>query len=166
MIVDKKGKLFGKISVLDLIVLLVIIVAIAGCVYKFGPGKTGGSIVSGSDTTINMVIKTGTAREYSANAIQVGDALYEVHGDKIGTITDVRVEQAKEITDTHNGNKQYIPMENRYVSYITVEIKGTVTEKGYFVNGNKQFSKGNSLSFETPHVTYQDCRIYSMEEAK
>ena len=39
MVIDKKGKLFGKISVLDLIVIVVLIVAVVGCIYKFGTGK-------------------------------------------------------------------------------------------------------------------------------
>lgn len=163
MVVDKKGKLFGKISVLDLIVILVLVVAIAGCIYKFGPGKTSGSIMSGGNTTLEMVIKTGSTRQYTVDAVKVGDAVYEVHGDKIGTITDIHTEQAYEAVDTRDGNKQYLPVENRYFVYITVEANGSITEKGYLINGSKQFSKGNTVSIETPSVTYSDCKVYSLK---
>ena len=158
MVIDKKGKLFGKISVLDLIVIVVLIVAVVGCIYKF--------VVSSGDTTLNMVIKTGSTRQFTVDALHVGDAVYEVHGDKIGTITDIRTEQAYETVDTHDGNKQYLPVENRYFVYLTVEAEGTITEKGYFINGSKQFSKGSSVSIETQYVTYSDCNVYSIGETE
>ena len=166
MVIDKKGKLFGKISVLDLIVIVVLIVAVVGCIYKFGPGKANGTVVSSGDTTLNMVIKTGSTRQFTVDALHVGDAVYEVHGDKIGTITDIRTEQAYETVDTHDGNKQYLPVENRYFVYLTVEAEGTITEKGYFINGSKQFSKGHSVSIETQYVTYSDCNVYSIGETE
>ena len=40
MIIDDKGKLFGKISIIDLLVVCLILAGIAGAYYKFGRSKT------------------------------------------------------------------------------------------------------------------------------
>jgi hypothetical protein len=38
MLIDKNGKLFGKISIVDILIVLVIIAVIAGCIIRFGGG--------------------------------------------------------------------------------------------------------------------------------
>lgn len=143
--IDAKGKLFGKISVIDLLVILVFVVAIAGFCYKFlGNNEVGN--VSANDT-FTTVLRVDGVKAFLPDAVENGEAVYEQHGGKIGTVTDVRVEPYQSIVE--DKDNKYLTYADRYFVYITLECAGRVNDQGYYTEGNTQIYSGGNIQLQS-----------------
>lgn len=149
--IDNKGKLFGKISIVDIIIVLAFAVAVAGFAYKLTSGNT--KVAVRADTPIAMELKMEQVRQYSVDAVRIGDKVYEEHGDLLGTIVASHVEQSRRPGDNGDGTVTYAPMENRYDLYIEIEAVGRVNDGTYYINGSKQFAKGGNVKIESPTMS-------------
>ena len=145
--IDNKGRLFGRISVVDIIIVLAFIAAVAGFAYKLTAGSN--TIVIKSDTPITMELKIEQARQYSVDAVVIGQNLYEEHADLIGTVTAVRTEPSYTLGGNNDGTQTYAPVENRFDIYITVAATGRVTDGSYYLGGSRQVSPGSSIKIES-----------------
>ncbi len=88
MIIDDKGKLFGKISIVDILVVCLILAGIAGAYYKFGKSKTI-SLVS-KPNKIEITFFTEDLPAYVGAGIKPGDiARDRVSGSAIGKVKEV-----------------------------------------------------------------------------
>ena len=52
-LIDEKGRLFGKINLIDLLVVLLIVAVLAAVVWKLG-GKKAAAAVTGTDKNLRM----------------------------------------------------------------------------------------------------------------
>jgi curli biogenesis system outer membrane secretion channel CsgG len=59
------------------------------------------------------------------------------------------VEPARGVVAKNDGTAALAPMEDRVDVYITFECRGSETDRGFFVNGNRQLSEGASLSLQS-----------------
>lgn len=152
MIIDEKGRLFKKINIIDLALVLIIVISVAATVYKFGFSKH--KAVVNSDTKITYVVKVKAIRDVASNALNVGDNLYEKGTKKpIGKITDKKVVNAKEFVNMADGTlSKQAEIPERYDVYLTVESQGTQSDEGYFLDGNYQIGVFSSISFFTRTV--------------
>ena len=74
-LMDKNGRLFGKISVIDVVVVLVVIV-MAAALYVKNTSLSHTSIRV-TNTPITYQVTAYNVRQYVADAIQEGDLLYD-----------------------------------------------------------------------------------------
>ena len=74
-IIDENGRLFGKISVIDVVVLL-LVVAMAAAIFfvKRDQAVTGNSV---AEQPITFQVLVSGAYDYMEPMIQVGDLLYD-----------------------------------------------------------------------------------------
>lgn len=145
--IDKKGKLFSKISVVDIIVILAICLAVVGFAYKMRSGDSKVSIKS--DTAVQVEFKAKTVRDYSVNAAEVGAYLYETKGQKLGKIIKVETKPAHRLINIGDGRQVNAPIDNRYDMYITIEGDGQVDNGGVYINGNKLMLVGSDIKIRT-----------------
>lgn len=90
MIFDKKGKLFGKISIVDIIIVVIIIAAIAGLYYKFG--KSGTVTPFTKTDTVQVSFYHEDVPDYIINKLKVGDVVKDrVQNVVFGKVTDIKV---------------------------------------------------------------------------
>ena len=93
-IIDENGRLWGKISVIDLLVVAVVVVLAAALYFKNNQAHTGTTV---TEENITFQIRARGVYDYVADAIQVGDGLYDKDyasgGKAIGRITDIQVER-------------------------------------------------------------------------
>lgn len=144
MIIDKKGKLFGKINIIDLCIVIFVVLAVAVAVFKFS--ATPGSISSESKTVIEYSLKVKEVREYTVNQFKVGDNIYDDESGKcIGKITDVKKSDAEAVGLKVDGTHKETTKPERYDVIISVETEGTVNDTGYFAAGTKQISANSSI---------------------
>ena len=152
MIIDEKGKLFKKINIIDLALLLVIVISIGATVYKFG-FSTHKSVVT-ADTKITYVLRVKAIRQMAVDAINIDDVIYETVTKKaIGKIVDKKVTEATEFVNMADGTlskEDKIP--EKFDVYLTVEAKGLVSNDGYFVEGNHQLNIFSNVNFSTKTV--------------
>lgn len=88
MIIDENGKLFRKVSIIDILIVLVILLCIAGAVIRFSGllGDNGSTPVQ-----IEYVLRVRQIRDESVNAIMKKGELYSSLSDEayLGTVTNV-----------------------------------------------------------------------------
>lgn len=145
MVIDEKGKLFGKISIIDLLVIFVFVVAIVGCGYKFLGGSD--AVKVSADDPFTMVLRVDGVKSFLAESIEEGEVVFEKNGGKLGTITEVRTVPYKALVD--GKESEYLTYDNRDTVYITVEAKGNVTDKGFYSAGNRQIYTGGSMNIQS-----------------
>ena len=144
-IIDKNGKLFEKISILDIIIVLCVLF-ITG-VFVFG--RTG---------QLKLPIETKSTVEYVAKLkayniekservpFEVGCSIYAYTGEYIGVVTEV--ERKPMISKEKLSDGTYFDYESQtaYDYFLTVEGSGTETEKGIFAQGTFALYPSNSVS--------------------
>lgn len=152
MIIDEKGKLFGKINIIDLAAIVIIIVSVAAICFKFG--FSAHKNVGSANDEITYVMKVKAIRDTSADALKIGDQLTEkTTKKKIGEIIDKRVETAKEVVNKVDGTlTREVEIPGRYDVYITVKGNGIVNDTGYFLDGAYQLGTFSSVVFSSKYI--------------
>jgi hypothetical protein len=151
VIIDRQGRLAGKVSLIDIALILIAIGLIIGLGYRRLAPKAVQIVVSDTKFYVTLVIEP--IREFSLNAIHEGDVFYKQHEQQpLGKVLSTRSEPAKEIIKRPDGTPLYVPMEEKYSLYMTLECAGNVTDNGYFVNGNAQISEGGDLIIQSNMV--------------
>ena len=135
MIIDNKGRLFGKINIIDICVILVVVMAIAVTYFKFN--FSAHSDVVTSNATATYTIRAYKVRSFTADAIAVGDKVFDKETDKfVGTVTAVSSAQAKDFVTLSDGVVKSAPMPDRYDVEVSIECPvvvkngATITESG------------------------------------
>lgn len=161
-IMDKNGRLFGLISVIDILVILVIVAIAAGiyCRY-FVLDKTAVNVAT---QTVQYTVVIEEARSLVEENIQVGDKLFEAkNGIEIGSIVAVDVTPAEIGTTDMEGNYIRVPSEDRYRVVLTVESSMTQSDGRYYANRTYEINKGYQTELYTKYVSFTGT-ILSIEE--
>ena len=94
--IDKKGKLFGKVSVIDIFVLAVVVAIVLFGVLRFGNAHGVGILQSPQSITMGMTIEA--VEDFTANVLRIGDPVAANHfnvelGNIVTLYRDVATEQ-------------------------------------------------------------------------
>jgi len=142
MIIDEKGRLFGKVNIVDFVVIAVVVLGIAGAAYKFISSST--SLFKKTEN-IEIVFYNEDLPGYVADAINVGDLVKDsvknaVFGKVVAKETDNSVVFA---TDSEGVLRQ--TTRPGYVSMkLYVQGEGVITDTGVIIN-NADYYVGRSL---------------------
>lgn len=152
--IDKKGKLFGKINIVDLIIVIFVCVAAVATVYKFG--FSAHKNVNQSDITLEYVLKTSGVRSFTADKITIGDEIYDDETDRfLGTVSKVEKKEALGHLQKADGEIVYTEKPQRYDVYITVECDARLIGGGYFANGTKEIGVFSEINIYSQDFTCQ-----------
>lgn len=155
-LVDHQGRLFGKISVIDIFVVLIVAVMAFALYVKnntLEASKTGET----SKTVITFVVEAENQPLYVADAIQVGDKVYDKDrssGGAIGTITAVEQLESGWIERLNNGTYTRVTNENTRNLRITVEGTGSVTNGRYAINKVYELGVNAARNFQTNYAVF------------
>ena len=152
MIIDKQGRIAGKVSIIDIVLVLIIIGLIIG--FGFKKLSTKAVQIVNTDSKFYVTLSIEPIRQFSLDAIKENDIFYKQHEQQpLGKIVSLRKEEAKDIIKRQDGNPVYVPIEEKYCLYITLECTGNVSsDRGYFVNGNSQISAGSDIVIQSNMV--------------
>ena len=160
--IDNKGRIFGKVSIIDLIILLAVAALALGFVYS----RTSQQIqqIIAADTPIYVTFLVEGVRPFSLDAVSEGDIFFRQHERMaLGTVTSVETAPAYDIMIRANGTAVYAMVEGRYNMYITLACVGSVTDSGFFINGNLQMAEGGRLSLQSNSFLTM-AMVYSIAE--
>ncbi len=133
-ILDRKGRLFGKINIIDLTIIL-IIVLIAGAVYHvyFREDESAQVLAHRIEYDIELAARPETLVE----VIAVGDNIWDsVRGHYLGTVVDKQVRPATKVSeDMVKGKYIVAKIPNMYDVIITLEANGRVTPYSILAEG-------------------------------
>ncbi len=153
-LIDKKGKLFGLINAVDAVIALVVIVIIAGAVYKFGFMEKTSTVAPMNPITYTVEVKK--VRGFIMDNVKEGDTLFDnASGSSIGKITKIDAVTAKEPMGLGNGEMIMAEIENRYDVTFTVEAEASTNGDVYFVNRSYELVIGSSKDFMTKYAQFE-----------
>ena len=150
MIVDKKGRLFGKINIIDLAVILAVIAVVAGVFVRFTGGA--GKMVNAAKQ-IEFVVKVVGIRDFTVDALERQGAVTDKRYNVVtGEITDVVTEETYFDSTKADGTIVNAPMEERYTSYVTIVTDGKESDSGYFNTNNEDLAVGREYTIYSKYV--------------
>lgn len=152
----KDGKLFGKINVIDFIVILVVLLAVAAAAVFVLMPKDGGD-------TLVMKFRIEEVDEFVAGKVKVGDPLYDdTYSLDLGEVTDVEIADSISYSTADDDNVWTISSKEGYKSMIiTGECKGTKTKLGAEIGG-KKYGVGHSFVLRAGDAKLY-LRVYDIE---
>ena len=155
-IMDRNGRLFGKVSVIDvLVVLAVLVMAVAMYVKNNALQPTQGN--KGNEVPITFVVEAENVPLYIVDAVRVGDQGFDqdrATDDPIGTITDIEVMEAGKTAALDNGTYARMKNESARNLIITVEGAGAVEDGRYAINQIYEIGINAARNFYTNYTIF------------
>ena len=149
-IIDSKGRLFGKISVIDIAVIIVVLFLCAAVYMRFFVLETTSK--TADTNTIRYSVMAYSLRDCMVDNIKVGDDLYEAVGNTyVGKITNIEKTESKSWNTKEDGTYALGTLEDRYDLIIDVEADGIITDGRYFVNRTYEISANIEKEFYTKY---------------
>ncbi|MBE7022080.1 MAG: DUF4330 domain-containing protein [Ruminococcaceae bacterium] len=160
MMLDKKGRLFGKVSIIDILVVLILIAAVLGGAMAYQKitnkdvlTENKGLIQNSAIDTLEVKMRLNEVRDVTYNAISIGDDVYSAETNKLlGVIVDVAQEPASKLIYDLKGKAVEATIPDRIDVVLTVHIPGSRLENGYFTADNIQLVYDSSMEIKTPSI--------------
>lgn len=117
MFIDKKGKIFGVINIIDLFVVLAVVLLGVGYLYR----DHGSEIQVGSGKSVTVKLVCNYAFPGAEESLRVGDHLVASSSLTGAVIKDIKVEQANETAPDDKGQMVLSKNPFRKDIYLTIE---------------------------------------------
>lgn len=144
MIFDKDGKLFGKLNLIDILIVIMAVVAVLFVVSRSGSNIAPGA--TGTDQTYVMKFYVDVIQDFVVEHIQVGDTVMDDGRHiNLGTIVDLRVEESVEFHPDSYGVLVQSPRDGYHSLEITTELTAQSFNNGLIINGNR-YAVGQSVT--------------------
>ena len=153
--IDGSGRLFGKVSLLDIFIVAAAAALILGFFYSQMTEQIG-VFVSPTDE-FYVTFEVNGLRGSHAAALEVGDTVFRQHNNQpFGTVPRTGIYPATDIMMRSDGTAVQAIMEGRYRLVFTVRAQGSITSIGYFVNGNDHVAAGSPVVIVSSLVYFHD----------
>ena len=151
-IIDPNGRLFGRLSIIDLGVIAVIAVMAAALYMKFNTPQLS-SPVAPSDPIEYQVTITNMPRG-RMESLKVGDYLYDEDngtGSPVGTITDIQYTDCTIPSSKVDGTYVMATVDERLNVTLTVQATGRVDQQSgrTYINRTIEVAVGQSVDYLT-----------------
>ena len=149
-IIDSNGRLFGKINILDLLIIVCVIVLLFSVKVKYDKSPSQMS----SDKKIVYTVEIEDVRQPTV------DAIYEKQKNvtdketkkNLGKIIDIKPVNAKESVKLTDGTYKVVEKEDKFDVTLTLEVSGTETYDNYFTSTGKKLIVGENISIHNKKV--------------
>ncbi len=150
MILDKNGKIGGKINIIDIAVILLIVVVAVGIVVRY---KSNITAAVESDKLFEYEVRVSTVREYTVKALEKKGKITDRKSEKaLGEIVDVQVGDALFQSTTATGEVIETTLPDRYTCNVTIQARGKESDDGYIMNDTTELSVGRSIDIFSKYV--------------
>ncbi|HHW30931.1 MAG TPA: DUF4330 domain-containing protein [Clostridiaceae bacterium] len=155
MIIDDKGRLFGKVSIIDIIAVLVLVV-VGILAYKFILPSSSGYLAPKNDT-LHIVFYEEEVNSFTANRVKIGDVASErLQNADFGKVIDVKVDKSVSWGESSEGEFIISNKEGFSSIYITMEAKGILDRNGIIID-KAQYYIGQYIT-----LYVGDCALYGI----
>ena len=153
-LIDRNGRLFGKISIIDVLVIAVVLFLAAALQFKGNQTHTSTSV---TEVPITYQITVRGVRNYVAEAIQTGDVLYDLDMDSsghLGEITAIKVLPSAKLAEFHDGTVEFVPAEDSVNLLLSVKASGLINDGRYLINRVYDLGLNASRNLYTPYAQF------------
>lgn len=154
MIIDEKGRLFSKISIVDIAVLVFVICAALFVGLKFF--APAGDIADAQQITYEYSFRVDNIRQASVDALEKsqGQSVYDSEGVFLGTLTDITsVEPYKTAVTKSDGSMTEAEVPGKFTVKAAASVVAKKTTDSIMVSNKRELSVGSHLSITTPEIT-------------
>ena len=153
-IIDENGRLFGRISVIDVGVLLLAVVLVAAIVTK--DEVTPIAVIAAPMQDVSYAITITNMPQGRLESLREGDTLYDAETKyALGKVASVEAEDCTISMLKADGTYVMAPIEGRYNVIVHVDAKAMVDERRHiYVNRTSQIAVGLSLDLYTRSVLF------------
>ncbi len=153
-LLDNKGRILGKISIVDLFVVLVLVAGAVWLGYSMF-GKNLRSDVAERQHETEFTVITSNIRPTTAEAIAQGGKIFEFKtGACVGEVVSVKTEPARVWLVEGDGKWAQTQLQDRVDAYVTIKGIARVSENVITVSG-VELRVGGSLSLQTKFSAFQ-----------
>lgn len=133
--IDEKGRLFGKVNLFDLLILVLVLAGIVGMATRLLlPGAKPEELC-----TATYTVEFNEVEECFTDAFEKGDSLYQ-EGVCLGTVTDVKVSLAKTVEILPDGSHGLVEHVATYDVLLTVTTDRFRTSGGYHIDSQEMLA--------------------------
>ncbi len=153
-IIDRNGRLFGKISIIDVAVILVVAVLAAALGFKGNQTHTG---TTSSNIPITFQLRVNGVRNFVADAVREGDNLYDLEnssGGPLGEILSIEVLPGTKVGSFSDGTIVDAPVEDGVTLLLTVQGKGIINNNRYLLNRVYNLGVNTTRNYYTPYAQF------------
>jgi hypothetical protein len=128
-LLDDKGKVFGLINIIDLIVLVFVVALVLGGAYRFYGPRQNGDIFQQEGDTVLMKGRVFDVSKYTANVIRVGDIVIDTAAQvPFGEIISVETVPHRRPVDTAEGKVVLSEVPERFDVILSLKGAARVSE--------------------------------------
>ena len=165
--IDNQGRIKGRVSIVDIIIVLAIVALVAGLIYRQATPHLAD--ILRPDDEFYVTFEVRRMRDIIVdNSVEIGDVLFRQHdrSQPLGTIVAIERFPATDILPRTDGTAVLATMEQRYNLHITIAAIGTVAAGGYFVNGVDHMAPGSEIALINNRVIFPFGRVYSVGDVR
>ncbi len=146
--IDERGRLWGRINVIDLLILVLLVTGAVGVGYTRFSDRLAPTF-TGDQAILQVEFQVAGVRQATIDALEMGATFYNTQtNDRIGTLVGVRAEPAELITILPNGEVMEGLSSTRYDVYLTLEGTGRVTTSVILL-GNQEIRIGTRVPLKS-----------------
>ncbi len=146
MFIDQKGRLFGKINVIDLLTVLVAVLIIVGILYKFVLSENKGV---GNDALIQYTVSITDIRNFTVDAVNVEDEIYDSKTDTyMGKVIAKEVKPFMDYITKTDGTVALAEKPGKFELLLTIQVPGVVNDYSYLASGNRDVNNQSKIYLE------------------
>jgi len=162
MLIDDKGRIFGKVSIVDIFFVILIFMALGFIWYKIGGYGNKADIIDRTEK-IRIVFYQEEINNFAANNVKIGDPATEaLQNIRLGKVTDIKLGESISWGSDIQG-KQVSSSRKGYSSiYITMEGKGIIGPNGIQID-NHLYYIGETITLRAGNAIFYG-KIYSAEK--
>jgi hypothetical protein len=156
--IDKQGRLFGRVSVIDLLVILVVVVLAAVlCLRKSALEHTSPT------SSIVYCLRLSGIRDEMVNCWQVGDQVFdEDSGIVIGVISAIDVQPCEASAPLADGTYVTSTVDGRKDMTLTLSAEGFVSNGRTYVDRTYEINVNSTRTLSTKYADF-DCIITEIQ---
>ena len=151
-IVNEKGKLFGVINVIDLVILLCIALVAVAAVYKFAAPAAGDVIAPKSDMTVTMRVR-GAMDYLEAEVLKLQQGERLIMGSDYVDAEVVSVESTPYLSAATSDEGKFITAEDPQKSDLIIKIRAKQSKTDPILKiGTQEIRIGRGFTFKTQTI--------------
>ncbi len=149
--IDEKGRLFGKINLVDLLIIIIILAAgIFFALRLFGPESS-----SAQTQSLTLSLYTETCPTFVAEQLTAGDVVFDSTDNvDLGTLSGWETGEATDYELGLDGEYYEVPVDGYCHLTMNIAAEGVIGEHGVTIGGTL-FGIGHTIT-----IYAGDCKLY------
>ena len=154
-LMDRNGRLFGKISIIDVLVIAIVLVMAFALYVKTNRNEITSTTTTNSTITYQMLVRG--VRTYLADAVKEDDLIYDLDrngGGSLGQIVSIERQPGSKLAELKDGTIEAVPVEDGVDLLLTIEGSGIISDGRYLLNRVYDLGVNSSRNFCTQYAQF------------